>query len=103
MCNVVTNKRDRYHSIFYTTWVGVGVGSLKYLRKSKYLQELKETSQAEASSPSQCFFHILLAPWHWIYGSSRRMYVINNEICSRLVCKEHEAMKGKTSFDGEEQ
>lgn len=24
------------------------------------------------------------------------MYIINNEICSRLVCKEHEAMKGKT-------
>ncbi|GAB1291248.1 Microfibrillar-associated protein 5 [Apodemus speciosus] len=24
----------------------------------------------------------------------RRMYIINNEICSRLVCKEHEAMKG---------
>ncbi|KAH0521261.1 Microfibrillar-associated protein 5 [Microtus ochrogaster] len=23
----------------------------------------------------------------------RRMYIINNEICSRLVCKEHEAMK----------
>lgn len=23
------------------------------------------------------------------------MYIINNEICSRLVCKEHEAMKGK--------
>ncbi|XP_019817174.1 microfibrillar-associated protein 5 isoform X2 [Bos indicus] len=27
------------------------------------------------------------------FTSSRRMYVINNEICSRLVCKEHEAMK----------
>ncbi|XP_006875550.1 PREDICTED: microfibrillar-associated protein 5 [Chrysochloris asiatica] len=25
--------------------------------------------------------------------SLRRMYIINNEICSRLVCKEHEAMK----------
>lgn len=23
------------------------------------------------------------------------MYIINNEICSRLVCKEHEVMKGK--------
>ncbi|XP_040834789.1 microfibrillar-associated protein 5 isoform X1 [Ochotona curzoniae] len=27
------------------------------------------------------------------FTSLRRMYVINNEICSRLVCKEHEAMK----------
>lgn len=30
---------------------------------------------------------------HWDYGSVRRMYIINNEICSRLVCKEHEVMK----------
>ncbi|XP_054575280.1 microfibrillar-associated protein 5 isoform X2 [Eptesicus fuscus] len=27
------------------------------------------------------------------FTSLRRMYIINNEICSRLVCKEHEAMK----------
>ncbi|XP_048191087.1 LOW QUALITY PROTEIN: microfibrillar-associated protein 5 [Perognathus longimembris pacificus] len=27
------------------------------------------------------------------FTSLRRMYVINNEVCSRLVCKEHEAMK----------
>nr|KAF6374554.1 microfibril associated protein 5 [Pipistrellus kuhlii] len=27
------------------------------------------------------------------FTSVRRMYIINNEICSRLVCKEHEAMK----------
>ncbi|KAM4819702.1 microfibrillar-associated protein 5 [Thomomys bottae] len=27
------------------------------------------------------------------FTSLRRMYVVNNEICSRLVCKEHEAMK----------
>ena len=26
------------------------------------------------------------------------MYIINNEVCSRLVCKEHEVMKGKTGF-----
>ncbi|KAG3292436.1 microfibril associated protein 5 [Ictidomys tridecemlineatus] len=29
------------------------------------------------------------------FTSLRRMYIINNEICSRLVCKEHEVMKGK--------
>ncbi|KAM7335448.1 hypothetical protein ACRRTK_005925 [Alexandromys fortis] len=29
------------------------------------------------------------------FTSLRRMYIINNEICSRLVCKEHEAMKGE--------
>uniref|UniRef100_A0A8C6QXP8 Microfibrillar associated protein 5 n=1 Tax=Nannospalax galili TaxID=1026970 RepID=A0A8C6QXP8_NANGA len=27
------------------------------------------------------------------FTSLRRMYIINNEICSRLVCKEHEVMK----------
>lgn len=27
------------------------------------------------------------------FTSLRRMYIINKEICSRLVCKEHEAMK----------
>ncbi|XP_063094237.1 microfibrillar-associated protein 5-like isoform X6 [Cavia porcellus] len=27
------------------------------------------------------------------FTSVRRTYIINNEICSRLVCKEHEAMK----------
>ncbi|XP_012879136.1 PREDICTED: microfibrillar-associated protein 5 isoform X3 [Dipodomys ordii] len=27
------------------------------------------------------------------FTSLRRMYIINNEICSRMVCKEHEAMK----------
>ncbi|XP_075408209.1 microfibrillar-associated protein 5 [Tenrec ecaudatus] len=27
------------------------------------------------------------------FTSVRRMYIINNEICSRLVCKEHEVMK----------
>ncbi|PNI15734.1 MFAP5 isoform 6 [Pan troglodytes] len=27
------------------------------------------------------------------FTSSRRMYIVNKEICSRLVCKEHEAMK----------
>ncbi|XP_054999040.1 microfibrillar-associated protein 5 [Sorex araneus] len=27
------------------------------------------------------------------FTSLRRMYIINREICSRLVCKEHEAMK----------
>ncbi|KAK7826252.1 hypothetical protein U0070_021266 [Myodes glareolus] len=27
------------------------------------------------------------------FTSLRRMYIINNEICSRIVCKEHEAMK----------
>ncbi|KAG8520723.1 Microfibrillar-associated protein 5 [Galemys pyrenaicus] len=27
------------------------------------------------------------------FTSLRRMYIINNEICSRLVCREHEAMK----------
>ncbi|KAM6162356.1 microfibrillar-associated protein 5 isoform 3-T3 [Erethizon dorsatum] len=27
------------------------------------------------------------------FTSLRRTYIINNEICSRLVCKEHEAMK----------
>nr|KAF6496411.1 microfibril associated protein 5 [Rousettus aegyptiacus] len=29
------------------------------------------------------------------FTSLRRMYIINNEICSRLVCKEHEVMKEK--------
>uniref|UniRef100_A0A452UNW1 Microfibril associated protein 5 n=1 Tax=Ursus maritimus TaxID=29073 RepID=A0A452UNW1_URSMA len=29
------------------------------------------------------------------FTSLRRMYIINNEICSRLVCKEHEVMKGR--------
>ncbi|KAB1254283.1 Microfibrillar-associated protein 5 [Camelus dromedarius] len=27
------------------------------------------------------------------FTSLRRMYIINNEVCSRLVCKEHEVMK----------
>lgn len=27
------------------------------------------------------------------FTSLRRMYIVNKEICSRLVCKEHEAMK----------
>ncbi|XP_057558500.1 microfibrillar-associated protein 5 isoform X2 [Hippopotamus amphibius kiboko] len=27
------------------------------------------------------------------FTSLRRMYIINNEICSRLVCKEHDVMK----------
>ncbi|XP_004692988.1 PREDICTED: microfibrillar-associated protein 5 isoform X1 [Condylura cristata] len=35
----------------------------------------------------QCIHHQLC------FTSLRRMYIINNEICSRLVCKEHEAMK----------
>ncbi|EGW04148.1 Activation-induced cytidine deaminase [Cricetulus griseus] len=34
------------------------------------------------------------------FTSLRRMYIINNEICSRLVCKEHEAMKGQPIFTG---
>ncbi|TKC52146.1 hypothetical protein EI555_018124 [Monodon monoceros] len=28
------------------------------------------------------------------FTSLRRMYIINNEVCSRVVCKEHEVMKG---------
>ncbi|KAL1771347.1 microfibrillar-associated protein 5 [Sigmodon hispidus] len=34
----------------------------------------------------QCFHQVC-------FTSLRRMYIINNEICSRLICKEHEAMK----------
>ncbi|XP_068962192.1 microfibrillar-associated protein 5 isoform X1 [Petaurus breviceps papuanus] len=30
----------------------------------------------------------------------RRMYIINKEICSRLICKEHEVMKGKMRTEG---
>lgn len=45
--------------------------------------------------PSNGFRYLFPQPCYWVYDSLRRMYIINNEICSRLVCKEHEVMKGK--------
>lgn len=29
------------------------------------------------------------------FGSVRRVYMVNKEICKRLMCKEHEVMEGK--------
>lgn len=40
-------------------------------------------------------FSLLSLAFSWWSHSVRRMYVINKEVCSRIVCKENEVMQGE--------